>query len=478
MVLLSAGTLASTPDPAVPLVVDLDGTLLRTDTLVESLFAAARHHPLRMLALLWWLAHGRAVLKQRLAALAQLDVQTLPCTADFLGYLRMQHRLGRHLVLASGADRRIAQGVADGLGLFDAVIASDGQVNLSGASKRDRLVAEFGRQGYDYAGNGARDLVVWAQARRAVLVNAPPAVVAAAARSTPVEGVFGDERATVATYLGAMRYTHWLKNLLVFVPLLAEHRLHELLPLGRTLLAMLCFCLAASGVYLINDLFDLAADRRHPHKKSRALASGRLPVLHALLLAPAMWGSAALLTLWLAPRFAAVLAAYVVLNFAYSIRLKDIVVVDALALAAGYTLRIVGGAVTAGGALPSTLLMCSATLFFGLALLKRFAELVALGPSHGLALRVHGYRPADAGWLVGLGLVAGSIAVALLALYALREGSAATVLLALTLLAWTAHMWRMGQRGRIHDDPVTFALRDPPSRALGLWTLVLLAWLQ
>jgi 4-hydroxybenzoate polyprenyltransferase/phosphoserine phosphatase len=464
-------------DP-VPLVVDLDGTLLRTDTLVELLFALGRRQPWRLPLLPLWLLQGRAALKQRLATSTPLPVHDLPVTADLLAYLQAQRQQGRRLVLASGADTTVARAVAAELGLFDTVIASDGVVNLSGRRKRDRLVELFGERGFDYAGNSARDLPVWAAARRGLLVHTPARLAAAAARVTQVEQAFEPPQSGLAAWLGAMRYPHWLKNLLLLVPLLAAHRLYEPLLLARTALGMLCFCLAASGVYLLNDLFDLPADRRHPHKRGRALASGRLPVLHAMLLVPALWALAGLLALALTPSFLAALGVYVALMCVYSIRLKDIAIVDALALAAGYSLRIHAGALAGGLLVSPWLLVCSSALFFGLALLKRYAELVTLRAGLGAPARVRGYRPGDGPLIAGLGMAAGCSAVAVLALYPAVNGFGANRwpvwALCASVLLWTGHMWLMAHRGRVHDDPVSFALRDPLSRAFGLFTLALL----
>jgi 4-hydroxybenzoate polyprenyltransferase len=381
-------------------------------------------------------------------------------------------------VLATGADILLAQPLADELGLFDQVLASDGRHNLSGAAKRDRLVAEFGAQGFDYVGNSARDLPVWGAARRGLLVRPSRRLAAAAARVTRVERVFDGGRADLATWWHAMRPQHWLKNLLLLVPLLAAHQLYSAPRLLAGLLALLCFSLAASGVYLLNDLFDLPADRRHPHKRARALASGRLPLLQALGAVPALWGLAALLALALPGRFLGALALYIGLMLAYSLRLRNLALVDALALAAGYSLRIAAGALAAAVAVAPWLLVCSSALFFGLALLKRYAELVTLRPGLGPRGRVRGYGVGDAALIAGLGNAADCIAVVLLALYPVTEGAGAprvTVwLLSALLLFWTAHMWLMAHRGRIHDDPVAFALRDPLSRAFGVTAAVLL----
>jgi len=466
------------PADALPLVVDLDGTLLHTDTLVETLFDVARRRPLQLLHLPAWLAGGRAHLKRQLALQSQVDLASLPRADDLVLHLRALKAQGRRLVLATGADATIAQALADGLGLFDSVLASDGRTNLSGKVKRDRLVALFGARGFDYAGNSWRDLPVWAAARHGLLVRPSHRLAAAAARVTAVERVFTDGRPDLRTWLGAVRPQHWLKNLLLLVPLLAAHQFDVPSKLLAGLLGLVCFTLAASGVYLLNDLFDLPGDRSHPHKQARALASGRLPLLHALLMVPALWGAAALLALALPLPFLGALAVYLALMLAYSMRLRNYAIVDALVLALGYSLRIWAGSLAAAVDVAPWLLVCSTALFFGLALLKRYAELVALRPGLGPRGRVRGYGVDDAVLIAGLGTTAGCIAVVLLALYPVIDAPGAphlTVwLLSALMLFWTGHMWLMAHRGRVRDDPVNFALRDPLSRAVGLAAAALL----
>jgi len=460
-----------------PLAVDLDGTLLHSDMLVESLFDVARRQPLQLLMLPLWLARGRANLKRQLALRASVDLSLLPWADDLLDHLRALKRQGRPLVLASGADATFAHSVAAARGLSDRVLASDGRLNLSGRAKRDRLVAEFGLGGYDYVGNSLRDLPVWAAARHGLLVRPGWYLALAAARLTEVQRIFGDERPGWRDYLGAMRVHHWLKNLLL-VPLLAARQLYDAPKLLAALLGLVCFSLAASGVYLLNDLFDLPADRRHPHKQSRALACGRVPLAHGLVLVPMLWLAAALLALPLTRPFLGALGVYALLMLAYSMRLKNYPIVDALALGLGYSLRIYAGALVVAVAVSAWLLVCSTALFFGLALLKRYAELVALRPRLGRSSRVRGYHVGDAAMLAGLGAAADSSAVVLLALYPLVTASVvprATVwLLSVLLLFWIGHMWLMAHRGRIHDDPVAFALRDPLSRGFGIAMAVLL----
>jgi 4-hydroxybenzoate polyprenyltransferase len=261
--------------------------------------------------------------------------------------------------------------------------------------------------------------------------------------------------------------------------LLAAHRLHEPAMLMNALLAALSFSLAAGGVYLLNDLLDLRADRLHPHKRRRALASGRMPLMHGLVLVPVLWLAAALLGASLGPPFLGALGVYLALMFAYSTRLKDIAIVDALTLALGYTLRIQAGSLALHVEVSPWLIVCSVALFFGLALLKRYAELVTMRIHRGHPVGVRAYRPGDAMLIAGLGLSSGCIAVTVLALYPLvvvidHHARWPVWSLCALLLFWTAHMWLMAHRGLIQDEPVSFALRDRLSRIFGLVTLAVL----
>jgi len=464
-------------DP-VPLVVDLDGTLLRSDALLESLFAAARAHPLAMLGIPLWWVQGRAQLKRKLAELAAIDARTLPLDAALLDFLREQKRQGRRLILASGADANIAQAVAQHCGIFDSVMASDGVVNLTATRKRDRLVTDFGERGYDYVGNSAQDLPIWAAARRSLLVGPSAALTVAAQSVTSVQRIFPRNRPHFATYMNAMRVQHWLKNLLLLVPILFAHSLYNPRMLANALIGALCFCLAASSVYLLNDLLDLGSDRMHPHKKQRAIASGKLPIQHALVLLPCLWFGSALFAAWLPGPFRGALGLYVVLMLAYSMQLKDIAIIDALVLGMGYSLRILAGALAVGITVSPWLLVCSSAMFFGLALLKRYAELVALRPGLGTDGRVRAYSTADSAIVAALGGAAGCIAVALLALYPIIEPSKhdrwPLWVVCGFILFWVGHMWLMAHRGAIRDDPVAFAVRDPMSRLFGLLTVIIL----
>lgn len=468
---------------APPLAVDLDGTLLRTDLLLETTVALLRNHPLALLALPGWLFRGKAFLKAQVARRVTLDAAQLPYRRTVLEYLQTQRASGRHLVLATGADQQLAQQVAEQVGLFDSVFASDGRVNLSGEQKRRRLVSEFGEKGFDYIGNGRRDLAVCESARRAVLVHPTRALRRDASRLVDLERVLDQEPAVPFEYIRALRLHHWLKNFLVFAPVAAAHQITDVDLVTRAAIAFLAFGLCASSVYLLNDLMDLAADRHHPRKRDRPLAAGTLRLPAALVGIPGLLVASLTVSLALPPIFMAVLAVYYLLNIAYSLRLKYVVILDVLVLAVLYTLRIIAGSAAVGIWPSPWLLAFSMFLFFSLALVKRYAELMAMGAVEGPSAKARAYQIDDAELLAALGGGAGYVAVLVLALYINSETSRALYsrqellwLVCVLLLYWISHLWLMAHRKRMHDDPLVFAVHNPVSRTLiVLMALVLMA---
>ncbi len=460
-----------------PLVADLDDTVLRTDSLIESIFVLARTKPTYLLRLpVWWL-RGTAHCKRLLAAAAIPDVRLLPYHSDVLTFLREQKALGRPLILAAAADEALAREINRDSELFDEILASDGRVNLSGRRKRDCLVGRFGERGFDYIGRRRRDFPVWRAARRALLVSPSAHLQRKVAAVTPVERVFREQKAGFSDYLHALRTHHWVKNLLVFMPLALAHRFFEFELLERAALAFVAFSLCASGVYLLNDLVDLPADRRHPKKKERRLASGRIRLAHALVMMPLIFAAAFGIAWHLSIGLTAILAGYVVLMLKYSIKLKDIAIVDVLVLASGYALRVAAGAVAVGVVLSPWLLTFCVFLFLSLALIKRCSELVlaelAPGPIHA-----RGYLGSDKVVLVAQGVASGYLSVLVLALYTNSDISQLMNTrheyfwgVCLLLLYWVSYLWMMAIRGRIHNDPVIFALSDRVSR----WTMAFTA---
>ena len=465
----------------VPLVVNLDGTLLRTNSLIESILPLVRMKPWTLLALPFWRLKGRAYLKHRVAAAATLDIHGLPFRTEVVEFLREQKMQGRPLILATGADEKLAAEINGELGLFDAVMASDGRINLIGENKRERLVTSFGPQGFDYIGNDRRD-AVWGAARRALLASDSPGFAKSIQKIRPVETIFKEPSARWQDYLDALRPTHWVKNALLFVPLAAAHRVFELGRLEHVALAFIAFDLCASGIYLLNDLLDLPADRRHPHKNERMLASGRIPLTYALFMMPLLLLGAFGLALHLSIVFAGVMGLYTALMIVYSMKLKDIPLVDVFVLAGGYALRVAAGA---GGSAAADFRLAPDALHVsvfqpGAHQALRGAHRAG-GSANGRArARARGYLSGDKAMLVAQGIASGYLAVMVLALYTNTEISQRLYArhdvfwgVCLLLLYWVSYVWMAALRGRIVGDPVMFALSDRVSR----WTIAGMALL-
>jgi len=396
----------SLPEPSLqlpPLVVDLDGTLVKTDLLIESICSLLRQEPLALFALPFWLLKGRAHLKREIARRVRLDPALLPYRTALLEDLQVEHERGRSIVLATASDEKFAQQVADHLKLFDLVLASDGITNLSGERKRERLVSQFGERGFDYVGNESRDLAVWSSARKAIVVNPSQQLARAVARVAQVQTVFKDHRARLGEYLSALRPQQWLKNILVFVPVFAAHTFIEPVLLGRAFLAFVAFCCCASGGYVFNDLFDLPADRHHPKKRLRPFASGRLPLSYGLAMFPALTVLGCVLALVLSPVFVEIVLLYYAITFTYSLYLKRIVLLDVIVLAGLYTLRIFAGAEAVGIRPSGWLLGFSMFLFVSLAFVKRYGELVVMRSVDGDQATARSYKLSDAELLASKG---------------------------------------------------------------------------
>lgn len=456
------------------LVVDLDGTLIKTDLLVETTLELLKSSPLSLPLLAVWLARGKANLKERIAERVDIDAASLPYNSEFLTYLRSEHAAGREIWLATASHRKLAEQVAIHLGIFSRVLATESGRNLSGKAKLEALVSDLGLKGFDYAGNALVDLRIWPQARRALIVHPERGVEAAAARLSTVERVFPREKRRLSTYLRAIRLYQWVKNVLIFVPLLLAHRAHELPLLFNCTIAFLAFGLTASSAYVLNDLLDLTADRHHPRKRRRPFASGDLPPSAGFWLVPSLLLGAGALAAILPPYFGVVLAIYLAGTLAYSFKLKHHPMLDVMTLAGLYTLRIIAGVVAIAVAPTFWLLAFSVFVFLSLALIKRYSELRIMQREGKQEARGRGYQVDDLTILSAAGIASGYVAAMVLALYVnspevlrLYRTPEAIWLLCCLLLYWISRMWMITHRGDMHDDPIVFALRDGPSLVIG-----------
>lgn len=467
----------------VPVCVDLDGSLIHSDLLLESFLLLIKRNPLYLLLVPLWLLGGKARLKAEIAGRVKLDGAWLPYTKPFVAWLKEQKQQGRALWLCTASDSRMAQAVASHMGIFDGVLASDGKLNLSGRHKAAELVRRFGDKGFDYCGNAGVDVAVWRHARAAIVVNAGEPLVARARAVAEVAKHFPPMPGGAKAALKALRVHQWAKNALIFVPVAAAHKLQDPQVLLWALLAFVAFSLCASSVYLLNDMLDLEADRQHHSKCKRPFAAGSISLLFGIVAAPLLLIAALLISLALPLKFLGVLAAYYVVTLAYSFGLKRIVMIDVLTLAGLYTVRIVAGAAATAIPLSFWLLMFSIFIFLSLAIVKRYAELFVMKQQGKLKAKGRGYQTEDLALLQSLGGASGYLSILVLALYV--NSPEVSLLyhhpkiiwgLVPVMLYWVSRIWMETHRGHMHDDPLVYALKDRISLLTGVAAAVVL-WL-
>ena len=472
------------------LCVDLDGTLVKSDTLHDSALAVARHHPRALLNIPGWLVHGKAALKRHLANTIQLDVVHLPYNRELLQYLEQQRATGRPLYLATAADADTANRIASHLGLFTGVLASDGQLNLAGKNKLAAFQSRFG-DNFSYIGNALPDLPLLQHCQEPMVANPTPALRSALrkARITPVRS-FDERASTLKAWLKAIRLHQWAKNVLIFVPLLLAHAWAPGVIAGAAL-AFLSFGLCASATYIVNDLLDLEADRQHPRKRLRPFASGDLSALAGVVIVVLFLAASLTLALLVPHAIAALspqllylikphyfllwLGIYLVTTLAYSLRLKRSVLVDVIVLSGLYTIRIIAGSAASGIAVSTWLGSFSIFFFLSLAFVKRFAELENLRERGGVSIGGRGYHVADVEQLRAFGSASGYTSVAVLTLYLstldaahLYQHPRRLWLLVPVLLLWISRLWLQASRGELDEDPVVYAITDRRSLLLGV----------
>lgn len=465
-----------------PLVVDLDGTLIRSDLLVQSAFAYLGDNPLRIFRLLSVMRRGKAALKAEIASKTTIDVSLLPYDENVVSLIRQRRATGHRVYLASASNEAYVQGVADHLGLFDGWFASNAGENLSAGSKARRLLETFGKGGFDYVGNSRADLAVWAMARQCIAVRVPPAIRSRLMNLSP-DAVVLEEKAMgqAGEWIRLLRVHQWSKNALVFVPLVTAHRF-DLVAFGEASGAFLAFSLVASAVYVLNDLVDLDADRKHTRKKRRPLAAGTVPIAGSIVLVPALLivgfcGASAI-----GSSLAAVLLAYLALTTAYTFALKRKMLVDVLTLASLYTIRVIAGAAAISVPISEWLLGFSMFVFTALALIKRYVELAARIDDGMSDPANRNYLKSDLDIVATLAAAASFNAVTVFALYIssdavrpLYRHPQALWLICPILMYWLGRALLMAHRRLMPDDPIIFALRDWNSYlALGLIGLILI----
>lgn len=463
------------PQPDRPLFVDLDGTLLATDTLGERLLQLVRKSPLALFKVPGWLTQGRVSFKQELAAATNLDIETLPPNPEFLAFLKQEKARGRRLYLATAADRKTGEKVAARFGLFEGVLATDPACNLKGSFKLAKIKEVAGAD-FAYAGNGYIDLQIWKEAAEVIAV-APvtglyPSLVKMNAR------FFDLPQARLKSWLKQLRVFQWIKNGLIFAPLVLAHRAAEPVLLGRALLATLSFSLLASSIYIINDLLDLQADRRHPRKKLRPFARGALQPHQGAMALPVLLLASLWLAHFLSLAFGAVWFLYFGLNLVYSLKLKRAFLWDVVVLSQMYPLRIFAGTAATGVLSSFWLIGFAGCLFFSLAAVKRYAELREVISLNGDRIEGRGYHRRHLKGLLALGVVGSLLALLVFAGYlhgaqvaALYRFPARLWGVLPVIFYWLCRVWLLAFSGKLHDDPVEFALTDWQTYLVGAISL-------
>lgn len=448
------------------LVVDLDGTLLRSDMLFESFWSVLGRDWRSPFLSAAALTGGRASLKRYLAKASTIEASLLPYDPTVIAFVQEWRASGGRTALVTASDRAFAEAISSHLGIFDEVHGSDGKLNLKGEQKAQFLEARFGPKGFIYMGDAKADLPVWKRASKAITVNASAALRQEAERvCDSVEHLVSDAKA-VKPYIKAMRPHQWLKNALVFLPMLAAHHLDSQTFI-LSLFAFICFSLVASSVYVLNDLLDLGADRAHPRKKNRPFAAGSIPIAHGTWMAAGLLLLGGLLAFSISPLFLLTMMAYYLLTTAYSLDLKRRIVIDICVLAGLYTARIIAGAVATDISLSVWLLAFSVFFFLSLAAVKRQAELIDSAERGNLKASGRGYHVDDLPIISMISIGAGYASVLVMTLYV---SSPAVVELyahpealwgvCAVLLYWITRTVMVAHRGHMHDDPVVYAAKD------------------
>ena len=457
------------------LVVDLDGTLIKSDMLFESFWASLSKSVGTAILALRYLLTGRAAFKKHLAAQCNIDVSALPYREQVLDLIRSWRKEGRQVALVTASDQLYALALAHHLGCFDEVYASDGKRNLKGDAKARFLVKKFGDRNFDYVGDSTADLAVWKHARRAITVGAPAALTRAVDKVALDTLHLEIDKVSWSVYIKAIRPHQWLKNLLIFLPALAAHSTSVDVWIAAAF-AFIAFTLVASSVYVLNDLLDLAADRAHPRKRNRPFASGAIPLAHGSLMIPGILFSSLLIALAMNRiEFVGVLLAYFALTCAYSLNLKRRLIIDICTLAGLYTMRVIAGGVATGLMLSPWLLAFSVFIFLSLAAVKRQAELVDSLASGREQASGRAYLVEDLPVITMMGIASGYVSVLVMSLYiyspAVSEFYSSPYLLwgiCPILLYWISRIVMIAHRGHMHDDPIVFAIKDRISQFCGL----------
>ena len=452
------------------LVVDLDGTLLKSDMLYESFWSVFGNNWLQAVMSLSKLKHGKAMFKEYLCSKADIDIKLLPFDEDIIRYIRTYQQQGGRTALVTASNQIFATKISEHLQIFSEAHGSSRKNNLKGTAKASFLINQFGDGTFCYMANAEADLPVWRVSNKIITVNASSALCQKVEElGKPFEHLLTKKNVS-ASYIKSLRPHQWLKNSLVFLPVLAAHQLN-VSTLMNPLLAFFAFSFVASSVYIINDLIDLNADRAHPNKRLRSLASGSIPIQHGQFLAIILLICGGLTAAYVGWLFFFALAVYYLLTLSYSLFFKQKVIADICLLAGLYTIRVVAGGSASQIEISLWLLAFCIFIFFSLASVKRQAELVDMKKRKISTAKGRGYQVDDLLIISIISLVAGHISVLVLTLYIssptvaiLYNNPSALWAVSFILLYWITRMVFVTHRGDMNNDPIVFAVTDRSSQ--------------
>ena len=448
--------------------VDLDGTLINTDILYESVLLLIKKNFFYIFLLPIWILKGKSKLKYNISNRVDINPQLLPYNKTFLQYLKQQKKLGRRLILATATTEKYANTIASHLGIFDQVIASSIKKNVSGNIKL-KYIQEQNMQ-FSYAGNAVIDMLIFPFAQQSIIVNPTKGLKRKLSGLDNVIQVFEQKDKGILPAFKAIRMYQWVKNILLFVPLLMSQQFYNIDTVLNVLMAFFSFSLLASATYIINDLIDIPNDREHIRKKKRPLASGDLSIPSAILISLILFISSIFIAINVNSEFIYGLVFYLLLTLLYSFKLKSYILMDTISLSLLYTTRIFVGALVIG-IMPSVwLISFSMFMFLSLALIKRCSELQTLDKVRNERTPGRDYMVSDVHILANMGVASGFVSVLVVALYLNDTQSISQYtypeilwLVCPLLLYWIGRMWIKTFRDEMHDDPIVFSIKDKGS---------------
>lgn len=467
----------------IPLCVDLDGTFLLTDSLLESILGAIKLKPIVLLLIPFWLLKGRANLKSQITKFFIPNVETLPINDEVLKFITEQKLKNRKIILTTATNIKVAENIVNNYAVFDEFFASSNENNLRASNKANFLIEKFGEKQFDYIGNSFDDLKVWQFSNNAILVNPSKNLVKKVQRINQNIVSISLNKTTFYDYIQQIRIHQWLKNILIFLPFLLAHKIN-LQNLINSTLAFIAFSFIASFVYIINDLFDLESDRRHPTKKYRPLACGKISISKAFFISLILFIAGSVISIkFLNIYFISTLAIYLFITTIYTFYVKRIVILDIITLSLLYTIRLIAGGVSTYIEVSEWLLGFSLFFFLSLATMKRYTELLIINEQNKTKTSGRGYSIKDISLIRTIGLSTGYLSVLIFSLYlnsfkviSLYKNPKILWLITLSLLYWISRLWLISHRGEMNDDPIIFIAKDKISYFIGIIIIILMIW--